>query len=170
MNLAQDLIGKLNSIQITVNIANYRKCGYHLEVALSSDQVRDFAKMMRDDNFYLDFVTAVHVKPSFQVVYQFGHFDQACRVNAKAIASKDDSISTISDIFQGANWHERETHDFYGVTFIGHPDLRTLILSEEDADLKPLLKNEDKLVGIEEITRKTGDDAEKKPEKTKLEE
>ena len=49
-------------------------------------------------------------------------------------------IPTISHIYQGANWHERETHDFFGIIFSGHPNLEPLLLPE-DADFHPLLKD-----------------------------
>jgi NADH-quinone oxidoreductase subunit C len=125
---------------------------------------------MLDSEFYLDFVTAVHVKPAFQVVYEFANFNEPCRLIVKAMANEKGEIPTISDLYDGANWHERETHDFYGVVFTGHPDMRTLLLSEDDCDLKPLLKNDDKLLSLDAITRKSGDDSEKKTVKKKKEE
>ncbi len=48
-------------------------------------------------------------------------------------------IPTLTTIFLAANWMERETFEFYGVKFIGHPDLR-IILNVEDMDYHPLLK------------------------------
>jgi NADH-quinone oxidoreductase subunit C len=164
MSFAQDLIGKMNADNVDIHEADYNACGYHLEALLHQEQVRDFARNMLDQGFFLDFVTAVHVTPKFQIVYQFAHIEETCRVIAKAFALDDGSIPTISDIYHGANWHERETHDFYGVTFRDHPDLRVLLLAEEDEDLKPLLKNEDKLKDIDGITRKS---TEEKPKKEK---
>lgn len=162
MNLPNTLTDKLKALGIDLVERDYRERGYHLEVFLDTGQVRDFAKVMLDQRFYLDFVTAVHVKPCFQVVYQYACFESACRINAKAMASEDGSIPTISDLFHGANWHERETHDFYGVVFDGHPDLRTLLLCEEDHDLNPLLKREDKLLSLEDITRKAVEETDTK--------
>ena len=126
---------------------------------------------MLEQEFFLDFVTAVHVENALQVVYQFAHFDQACHINAKVI-TENDTIETISDIFNGANWHERETHDFYGLKFKNHPDMRVLILDEDDFDLKPLLKNEKQLKTVGDITRKkeSAEKATEKPAKTKDEE
>ncbi len=170
MSLMKNTLDILKSGSFDVAESDYKKCGYHLEVKLTESQVRDFAQAMLDCGFYIDFVSAVHVTPCFQVVYQFAHFDEACRINAKAMANAQGEIPTICDIYHGANWHERETHDFYGVVFTGHADLRTLLLSEEDADLKPLLKHADKLVNVETITRKSGGDAEMKPVKKTKEE
>lgn len=161
MSLVNDTLGKLKTGQFDASESDYKKSGYHLEVKVTEDQVQNFAKMMYDSEFYLDFVTAVHVTPCLQVVYQFAHFEEACRINVKAMANESGEIPTISDIFQGANWHERETHDFYGVVFTDHSDLRNLLLCDEDADLKPLLKKEGKLVSVETITRKSGAEVDK---------
>jgi len=49
-------------------------------------------------------------------------------------------LPTISSVHPGANWHERETHDFFGVQFTGHPDMSPLLLPE-DADFHPLRKD-----------------------------
>lgn len=167
MSRVQDLISKLTAKNINASEVDYNACGYHVEIRLNHDQVRDLAQSMLDDEYFLDFVTAVHVTPLFQVVYQFAHVDEPCRVNAKALALEDGSIPTISDIYHGANWHERETHDFYGVTFTDHPDLRLLLLAEGDENLMPLLKNEKKLKDLDGITRKSAEESEKKAKKKK---
>ena len=49
-------------------------------------------------------------------------------------------IPTIANVYPGANWHERETHDFFGIRFLGHPDLTPFLLPE-DADYHPLRKD-----------------------------
>ncbi|MEN8210290.1 MAG: NADH-quinone oxidoreductase subunit C [Thermodesulfobacteriota bacterium] len=163
MSLSTELVKTLNGLEIKAVEADYKKQGYHVEVLLDRAQVRDFAKIMLEKEFYLDFVTAVHIESGFQAVYQFGHFEESCHVNAKA-ETRDGAISTICDIFHGANWHERETHDFYGLKFLDHPDLRVLILDDEDSDLNPLLKSDKKLKSLEGITR--GEESQDQPAKS----
>ncbi len=76
-----------------------------------------------------------------EVVYDFSHYQENCRVVVRTRVPRDNpELPTISSIFQGANWHERETHDFFGIRFLGHPDLTPLLLPE-DADFHPLLKD-----------------------------
>lgn len=171
MGISSELIKKLNDSGIDAVLADYSNCGYHVEVFPNKDQVRDFAQVMLEMEFYLDFVTAVHFENGLQVVYQFGHFIESCHVNAKAV-TENESIKTISDIFNGADWHEREAHDFYGLKFENHLDLRVLILDEEDVDLKPLLKTEKKLKTLEGITRQkeSEDKAGEKPTKAEVKE
>jgi NADH-quinone oxidoreductase subunit C len=79
--------------------------------------------------------------PQMEVVYDFSHWQELCRVVVRARIPRDNpEISSIAAVYPGANWHERETHDFFGIKFIGHPDLKPLLLPE-DADFHPLLKD-----------------------------
>ncbi len=150
------LINDLRSLPAEVNEADYRKCGYHLEVLLSSDRVREFAAIMRDLRFYLVFVSAVHVAPAVEVTYQFANHSGPCRIVGRAAVTDDGAIPSISDIFDGANWHERETRDMFGVTFTSHPYPEPLLLPEDSAEISPLLKEENAVKTAEYVRRQTG--------------
>ncbi|MDX2481716.1 MAG: NADH-quinone oxidoreductase subunit C [Desulfuromusa sp.] len=142
------------TLSTAIEEIDYAVSGHDYSVCLERDKVRDFAAMMLDAGFYLVDLMAVHVTPAIEVVYQFAHFETRCRVLARAFVDDQIEIQTISDIYPGANWHERETRDFHGVVFVGHPYLEPLILAEEDVDLKPLLKDEAKLKDVEAVRRK----------------
>jgi len=76
-----------------------------------------------------------------EVVYDFNHYAEFCRVVVRVRVPRDTpDVPTISHIYPGANWHERETHDFFGINFVGHPYLVPLLLPE-DADFHPLKKD-----------------------------
>jgi len=138
----EKLISALQELSIQVDACDYQQRGYHFEIDLEADRLRTLAECMLNHEMYLVFVGGLHVKPAIEVVYQFASYERACRVVVRVAVQADNSVPTISDIFQGANWHERETRDFYGVNFTGHPYLKPLILAEEDVDLKPLLKKD----------------------------
>ena len=152
----QDLSTAIENIDYSVS-------GHDYNISLERDKVRNFATLMLGEGFYLVALMAVHVAPAIEVVYQFAHFETRCRVLARAFVDDNCEISTISDIYQGANWHERETRDFHGVVFVDHPYLHPLILAEEDVDLKPLLKAEAALKDVDVIRRKPPE-PEPKPE------
>lgn len=63
------------------------------------------------------------------------------------------TIKSITDIYVGANWQERETYDFFGVIFEGHPNM-TRILNEDSMDYFPMRKE----YHLEDATREDKDD------------
>jgi NADH:ubiquinone oxidoreductase subunit C len=63
---------------------------------------------------------------------------------------KDASPHTVSAVYPGAIWLEREIYDFFGIRFLDHPDLRRL-LNPDNADYFPLLKTFGKTKLTEEI-------------------
>ena len=77
-----------------------------------------------------------------EVVYDYNITSgELCRVVVRCnMPRSNPEVPTISSVCSGANWHERETHDFFGIKFTGHPDLSPLLLPE-DADFHPLLKD-----------------------------
>ena len=76
-----------------------------------------------------------------EVVYDFNHYSELCRVALRVRVPRDKpGLPSISAIYPGADWHERETHEFFGIVFEGHPDLKPLLLPE-DADFHPLRKD-----------------------------
>ena len=136
------LLNDLRSLPATVDEVDYARRGYHLDVSLAADKVRDLAELLRRHQFYLIFESAVDLAPDMESIYQFARYGSPCRIMARAYVRRDGTMPTIADIFHGANWHERETKDMFGIRFEGHPYLQPLLLPEEDADLKPLKKSE----------------------------
>jgi NADH-quinone oxidoreductase subunit C len=168
LDLQNRLTAELIALPATVNAVDCRKRGYHLEVLLNAGQLREFALLMARFDFYLSFVSAVHLEPDMEIIYQFASYYGPCRTLARLTAPPDGPVPTISDIFQGANWHERETWEMYGIVFAGHPMLKPLLLPEDAVDLRPLrkappaLKQKDKVRRVEEPATPEAED--KRPE------
>ncbi|MCD6527151.1 MAG: NADH-quinone oxidoreductase subunit C [Desulfuromonas sp.] len=163
----KNVVQQWQNMATSVEEVDYSVSGYDYSVCLEGEKLSAFAGLMLNEGFYLVDLMAVHVEPAIEVVYQFAHFKTRCRVMARAFVDGKGEIPTISDIYQGANWHERETRDFHGVVFTGHPNLEPLILAEEDVDLKPLLKDEKKLKGVAAVRRVQPEPEAAKPEAVK---
>lgn len=88
------------------------------------------------------------------VVYQLYNLKANTRICIKAyIPQSKPDIFTVSKLFAAANWMERETYDFFGVNFIGHPNLKR-ILNVDEMDYFPMRKE----YPLEEGTRMDKDD------------
>jgi len=117
--------------------------GYHLDAHVAPDQVVQTAEFLGAQGFSIDTVTGVDwiAEEQMEVVYDFFHLTSSTRVVVRTrVPRAQPELPTISKVFPGANWHERETHDFFGIRFLGHPDLSPLLLPE-DADYHPLRKD-----------------------------
>lgn len=118
--------------------------GNHLDVLCSAEQIVDVTGVLDREGFFNESISGVDwIKDEqMEVIYDFNRLDnQRCRVVVRVFVPREKpEVPTISAIFPGANWHERETFDFYGVIFTGHPNLERILLPE-DADFHPLLKD-----------------------------
>ena len=63
----------------------------------------------------------------FDVVYHLLSPRQNVRVRVKVETDEDTPVPSVTGVFPGADWFERETYDLYGILFSGHPDLRRLL-------------------------------------------
>jgi NADH-quinone oxidoreductase subunit C len=123
-----------------VDDGDYAKTGYHLEVKAEPTQMVEVAQAMLDAGCYLESFTAVDFPEAFDLVYHFASFDELCRTAVHVPLGKKKGMYTISQIYPGADWYEREVFDLFGIHFFNHPNLKRLLLPE-DADFHPLLKD-----------------------------
>jgi NADH-quinone oxidoreductase subunit C len=106
---------------------------------------------------FLTDLTAVHYPErtgeELCVVYHLHSLTNNVRVRMKIyVPSEQPDVFTATQIFSGANWMERETYDFFGVNFIGHPNLAR-ILNVDEMDYFPMGKEYE----MEDPTRRDKD-------------
>jgi NADH-quinone oxidoreductase subunit C len=113
-----------------------------MSVFLDRGQLKDAAKRLLEKNYYIEDVTGLDVAEGIEVLYHFDNFDAPGRIVLRVLSDHENpEVPTISDIFSGAQWHERECFDFFGVKFTDHPQFRPLLMSA-DFTAHPLLKPE----------------------------
>lgn len=93
---------------------------------------------------FLTDITGVHYPDNkgreLAVVYHLHNLPANVRVRFKVFTGIDQpDIYTATGLFSAANWMERETYDFFGINFVGHPNLKR-ILNVEEMDYFPLRK------------------------------
>lgn len=110
------------------------------------NKVHDILSFLKNDeelNFhFLTDLTAMQTADEKQlgVVYHLHNMMKNYRVRIKTFVDiNHPDVPTATDLWPGANWMERESYDFYGVKFKGHPDLRR-ILNVDEMDIFPLRK------------------------------
>jgi NADH-quinone oxidoreductase subunit C len=112
---------------------------FSLEVA--SDKITAVLLFLKNDetlrfNFLTD-LCGIHYPENdenhqFTVVYHLHNWIDNVRIKIKTyISGTNPEIKTVSNVFLCANWMERETYDFYGINFIGHPQLKRILNMDE---------------------------------------
>jgi NADH-quinone oxidoreductase subunit C len=88
------------------------------------------------------------------VVYHLHNMPENVRVRMKVFTSiQQPDVFTATKLYESANWQERETYDFYGINFVGHPNLKR-ILNVDEMDYFPMRKE----YPLEDQTRIDKDD------------
>lgn len=83
---------------------------------------------------YLSFVSAIDRPDSgqFEVLYHAYSQDTRQELAVKVRVPRDDpTVPSVTPIWDGANWHERETYDLLGIVFEGHPNLRRIMMTDD---------------------------------------
>ncbi|MCC7021870.1 MAG: NADH-quinone oxidoreductase subunit C [Thermomicrobiales bacterium] len=118
-----------------------------LTVAVPASEIVVLTRLLRDDP-RLGFVCIVDIcgvdyparEKRFDVVYHFLSPRQNARIRLKVATDEATPVPSITGVFSGAGWFEREAYDLYGILFSGHPDLRRL-LTDYGFDGHPLRKD-----------------------------
>ena len=118
-------------------------------VVLGRDELLDALAWLRDEPAvelgFLASVGATHwpdAAPAFWVDYELRSMTRLHRIRVKVgLPAEDPHVPSVTPMFPTANWHERETFDFFGIVFDGHPEL-TRILLPDDWEGYPLRKDE----------------------------
>jgi NADH-quinone oxidoreductase subunit C len=104
------------------------------------DRIVEIAEFLRDDR-ELQFDSPIDCtavdwhdrrEPRFDVVYHLYSIRRQHRVRLKVqVPESDPSCASLTPVWRGMNWHERETWDLYGIRFTGHPNLKRVLMYEE---------------------------------------
>jgi len=108
--------------------------------AKSVDDAKMLVKQFKlDDHLKIDYLSDLTAYDNedgedgdkrFVVVYQLYSLELHTRIRIKCPVAESEEAVSITDLFTGANWLEREVYDMYGIRFKGHPNLRRILMDE----------------------------------------
>ena len=119
-------------------------------VYVARDRSHDVLAWLKDQPAqrfdYLTDVTAVEYRDPerlLEVVYQLRSLGRRADLRVKVTLDKGAplEVRSVWDLWRGADWLEREVYDMFGVVFVGHPDLRRILMWETYAEGYPLRKD-----------------------------
>ncbi|MCX7770426.1 MAG: NADH-quinone oxidoreductase subunit C [Proteobacteria bacterium] len=147
-----ELINILKNCEFKIDAYEGIDC---VTVLVPKESLFSFLKLLKEDerlkfNMIAD-ITAVDYpeqKPRFELVYHIFSIANNIRIRVKSRVEEGDSVESVTSLWKGAEWLEREVFDMFGINFKNHPDLRRILMTE-DFKYYPLRKDFP-LQGIEE--------------------
>ena len=105
-------------------------------ILVATQKLRDISRHVRDTEQFdmLADLTAVDWpkrEKRFDVILNLYSFPKNERLRLKAHAGENESVPSVTGVWGGANWLEREAYDMFGIVFEGHPNLKRILLPEE---------------------------------------
>lgn len=142
----EELLKKINA-QFTDQVTAIGEPFGLLTLETGRDQIIDVLTYLKNDPalqfIFLTDITAIHYpeqEKQIGIIYHLHSLVNNTRIRLKVFLTDGDlHIPTATVLWNGANWMERETYDFFGVIFDGHPDLRR-ILNVDDMEAHPMRK------------------------------
>jgi NADH-quinone oxidoreductase subunit C len=124
--------------------ADYPQTGCRADLSVEADQLLPAVRLLFDRGYFLEDIAGVDVEEGIMLVYHFDRYDASRRVALRLMVPHAvKNAPSIAAIFSGADWHERECFDFFGVAFENHPGLKPLLLPD-DLGQHPLIKDKDR--------------------------
>ncbi|CAO0821571.1 NADH-quinone oxidoreductase [Desulfarculales bacterium] len=137
------LIEQLDQIQSWCKApGDYAKSGYHASFFVETGDLLPAVRLLFGQGYFLESIAGVDVAEGIMLIYSYDRYDCSERVALRLLMPHaNKKAPSITSVFTGANWHERECFDFFGVIFEDHPELKPLLLPD-DLGVNPLLKVE----------------------------
>jgi NADH-quinone oxidoreductase subunit C len=118
-------------------------------VVVTKERIVEISRFLKEDPRsafgLLTLVTGCHYldRPyDFEVLYHLYSLEKNHRLRLKVRLRQDETVPSVTPVWPGANWPEREAFDLVGIHFQGHPDLRRILMPEDYPD-HPLRKDFD---------------------------
>jgi NADH-quinone oxidoreductase subunit C len=146
--VSEELLERVRTVLGDAVVDGHAHCG-DATVLVPTERIVEVLRTLRDDeglqfNFLMDLTAVDYLgrEPRFEVVYHLASIEEQprasypsklyhrLRVKIGVPEAKCEAPSVV-DVWPAANWMEREAWDLYGIRFVGHPDLRRILLYDQ---------------------------------------
>jgi len=116
----------------------------HLVIHINKDSIVDAMTFLRDEIEYdmlmeLSAIDYLAKRDGFEIFYEMLSLSKHKRLRVKCFLPKNEELQSVTSVFNSANWSEREMYDMFGMTIVGHPNMKRIIMPDDWYD-HPLRK------------------------------
>ncbi len=108
------------------------KVAEEVQVTVTSTDWKKLAEFLKATGLdYFSFMTAVDRKEKFVVVARFENLSEKLALQLYCELSPGQKLPSLAEVYTGADWMEREIYDMFGIEFVGHPNLKRILMPED---------------------------------------
>ncbi len=131
----EEQIAEAINSKFTQGITSIEIAPRRIYLTISKDILLPLCTKMKDELGFehVSSVCGVDTKTAFQTVYHISSYQNkvVAEIVVENISYDQPEVESITPLWGGANWHERETYDMFGIRFLNHPKMERLLLADD---------------------------------------
>ena len=131
----EEQIAEAINSKFTQGITSIEIAPRRIYLTISKDILLPLCTKMKDELGFehVSSMCGVDTKTAFQTVYHISSYQNkvVAEIVVEKISYDQPEVESITPLWGGANWHERETYDMFGIRFLNHPKMERLLLADD---------------------------------------
>lgn len=131
----EEQIAEAINSKFTQGITSIEIAPRRIYLTISKDILLPLCTKMKDELGFehVSSVCGVDTKTAFETVYHISSYQNkvVAEIVVDSISYDNPEVESITPLWGGANWHERETYDMFGIRFLNHPKMERLLLADD---------------------------------------